>query len=180
MQLSIPESHDMPEATAGHVGEHATSVVGELRRDWLAVLLDPLIRAAVLLQPEAHSVHGHVSLSEWFALMELAGPAPLTQRDLAERLDLEKSTVSRLVAGLERRGLVTRRRDPDNRRFAQVALTEHAHTMLTRLAAGMLERHAQITAAMTQSERDALTTGVTALVRAMHGAPPAGSLSGQR
>jgi DNA-binding MarR family transcriptional regulator len=162
----------MPETTAGHVGEHVIDVVDELRRDWLAVLLDPLIRAAVLLQPEAHSVHGHVSLSEWYALMELAGPVPLTQRDLAERLDLEKSTVSRLVAGLERRGLVTRRRNPDNRRFAQVALTEHARVLITRLAAGMLEHHAQISAAMTQAERDALATGVTALVRAMHGHHP--------
>jgi hypothetical protein len=36
----------------------------------------------------------------------------------------------------------------------------------------MLERHAQISAAMTQAERDALATGVTALVRAMHGHHP--------
>ncbi len=54
-----------------------------------------------------------------------------------------------------------------NRRFHQVAITEEGRTAVGRLADAMLERHDRILAAMTSAERDALNTGLTALVRAM-------------
>jgi DNA-binding MarR family transcriptional regulator len=144
-------------------------------RDWLGVLLARLIRAAGLLQPDQPLPGLPISLSEGFALAELAHTAPLTQRELAERLDLEKSTISRLVAGLERRGLVTRRRNPENRRYYQLTLTQHGRAAASRLATSMHQRHAQLLAAMTQAERDALATGVTALLRALGQAPPVAS-----
>jgi DNA-binding MarR family transcriptional regulator len=167
----------MSESAADDVGAHPGGPVGELRRDWLAVLLDQVVRTAGLLHVDEQPEGDRVSMSESFALMELAEHAPLTQRDLAERLELEKSTVSRLVAGLERRKLVTRHRNPHNRRFFHVALTEHGRAVIHGLAAAMLEHHARIFATMTPGERDALATGVSALVRAMeqarHASPPA-------
>lgn len=157
----------MSETTARDIGEHAADAVDRLKRDWLGVLFDQLVRTAGLLQPDQPSAGDRISLSESYALFELTEGAPLTQRELAERLDLEKSTVSRLVAGLERRELVTRRRNPDNRRLSQVAITGHGRRVLNGMAAAMLEHHARISAAMTAAERDALATGLAALVRAM-------------
>src|SRR5690242_10693859 len=82
-----------------------------------------LIRAAGLVEPD-RSVPGHpLSMSQAFALHELDTDPPLSQRDLAERLRLEKSTVSRLAADLERDGLLARERDPDNRRLYRLRLT---------------------------------------------------------
>ncbi len=146
------------------VGDDAAD---RLSHDWLTGLLGQFIRAAGLLQPDRPLLGERVSLSEGWALIELAEGSPLTQRDLTERLGLEKSTVSRLVAGLERRGLLTRRRNPANRRFHQVAITEDGRAAVGRLADAMLERHHRILAAMTSAERHALNTGLTALVRAM-------------
>src|SRR5258706_4228301 len=51
-----------------------------------------------------------ISLSEMFALMALSAEAPMSQQVLAEQLHLEKSTVSRLIKHLERRGWVERGR----------------------------------------------------------------------
>jgi DNA-binding MarR family transcriptional regulator len=164
----------MPEATP----DAAHDAVHRLTHDWLSGLLGQFVRAAGLLQPDHPGPFGHVSLSEAWALIELADGTPLTQRDLSERLDLEKSTVSRLVAGMERRGLVNRRRNPDNRRYAQVAITDHGRTVVNGLARDMLERHAHIFAAMTAAEREALATGLTALVRAMGDAHAAGRETG--
>src|SRR5690349_13544413 len=74
-------------------------------------LVMDLIRATGLLLPD-QSVPGHpLSMSQAFALHELDTDPPLSQRDLAERLRLEKSTVSRLAAELERKGLLVRERD---------------------------------------------------------------------
>jgi DNA-binding MarR family transcriptional regulator len=152
----------------------ADLAVDRLAGDWLAAPLQQLIRAAGLLHPDQPLLGEHVSPSEGFALMELAGGTPLTQRDLTQRLNLEKSTVSRLVAGLERRGLVSRRRDPGNRRFTKVAITDHGLAVVNHLAEAMLERHARLFAIMTPAEREALATGLHALVRALHHVPPAG------
>jgi DNA-binding MarR family transcriptional regulator len=162
----------MSEATAHDGGAQADAAVDRLARDWLAILFDHIIRAAGFLQPNERGTGHRLSLSESYALFELARGGPLTQRDLGERLDLEKSTVSRLVTGLERRQLVSRRRNPENRRYSEVAVTAHGQTTVNRLAAAMLERHGRVSAAMTAAERDALTTGLAALLRAMGQTPP--------
>ena len=70
----------------------------ELRR-----LLRWLVRAGGLLEPHDHD-GVRASASEVFALAELTEAGPLSQQQLGERLGLEKSTTSRLAAGVERRG----------------------------------------------------------------------------
>ncbi|MFG1856160.1 MarR family winged helix-turn-helix transcriptional regulator [Actinomadura geliboluensis] len=55
-------------------------------------------------------------------LTNLSGPAPM--RRLADWLSCEPSNVTGIVDGLERRGLVTRRPAPDDRRVKHVVLTE--------------------------------------------------------
>jgi DNA-binding MarR family transcriptional regulator len=105
-------------------------------------LLMDLVRAAGLLQPD-QTVAGHpVSLSQAFVLHQLDTGTPLSQRDLAERLRLEKSSVSRLVSALEREGLLVRERDPDNHRQYECWVE-----------------------AMTPGERAALLEGLPALIR---------------
>jgi DNA-binding MarR family transcriptional regulator len=55
-------------------------------------------------------------------LTNLSGPAPM--RQLADWLSCEPSNVTGIVDGLERRGLVTRRPAPGDRRVKHVVLTE--------------------------------------------------------
>ncbi|MFB4305415.1 MarR family winged helix-turn-helix transcriptional regulator [Actinomadura sp. GTD37] len=55
-------------------------------------------------------------------LTNLSGAAPM--RQLADWLSCEPSNVTGIVDGLERRGLVTRRSAPDDRRVKHVVLTE--------------------------------------------------------
>src|SRR6266542_3787097 len=131
--------------------------------DWLRPLIVQLIRASGLLQPDQPAPGHGGSLSEGFALAEVAGTAPLAQRDLAERLGLEKSTVSRLLAGLER--------NPANRRFYQLRLTGRGRAAAAALAAAHRRRHLELLAAMTPAEREALAVGLRALVRALHAQP---------
>jgi DNA-binding MarR family transcriptional regulator len=130
-------------------------------------LLMEVVRAAGLLQPD-QAVAGHpVSLSQAFALHELDTGTPLSQRDLAERLRLEKSSVSRLAADMERQGLLVRERDPHNQRQYRLRLTEHGRAVHRRMATTFHEQYECWVAAMTQSERAALLKGLPALVRVM-------------
>lgn len=131
-------------------------------------LLMQLVQASGLLQPELADAGHSVSLSELFAIHELDVDGPLAQRDLTERLRLDKSTVSRLVAGLVRKGYVARERDPANRRVDRLLVTDAGRTAHREIREAFHARHVQVLAAMSDAEREALLTGLSGLLRALH------------
>lgn len=124
-----------------------------------------LVRVAGLLRPNQGESDLPVSLSAAFALHELDQGAELSQQELADRLLLEKSTVSRLVSDLERRGLLARDRDPANRRVYRLRLTAAGRQFRDRMSADRAERYRAWTDAMTPQERSALLSGLPALIR---------------
>src|SRR2546421_921923 len=67
-------------------------------------LFGEFLQALGLHRPDQVPTGFSLSLSEMFALMALSAEAPMSQQVLAEQLHLEKSTVSRLIKHLERRG----------------------------------------------------------------------------
>ncbi len=60
---------------------------------------------------------------QWGAIIVLLNGDASTQRQLGEQLCLEKSSVSRLLSGLERRGWIQRTRDPEDSRNKLVTPT---------------------------------------------------------
>ena len=75
-----------------------------------------------------------MTAEQWGALLVLASGDAMTQQQLGTQLVLEKSSVSRLVDGLERRGWITRSPDPDDGRQKLVALTPNTAAVLERCA----------------------------------------------
>jgi DNA-binding MarR family transcriptional regulator len=140
---------------------------GQFLDDQLRRLLQQLAHAGGLLE-----VHDHggvrVSVSEVFALGELSDAGTLSQQDLAARLGLEKSTVSRLAAGMERRGWLARERDQANRRLYRLRLTAKGRAAATRVGEDLRARHAALFAALTPAERAGLALGLGGLIRAFH------------
>lgn len=108
-----------------------------------------------------------MSVSEMMALNEVAAATMLSQHELGERLALEKSTVSRLTGGLERRGWLTRGRDPANRRFSRLRLTEDGQAAAARIARDLHHRHHALLSMLTLDEQEALLRGLTALARVL-------------
>jgi len=129
-----------------------------------------LVRVAGLLQDDQAVPGQPVSMSQAFALHELAPSTAMSQRDLAARLRLEKSSVSRMAADLERKGLLIRERDPDNRRTYRLRLTGPGQELRDRMAETFNAHFGAWVSAMTAAERDGLLMGLPALVRVM-GAP---------
>ncbi|GII24686.1 hypothetical protein Pme01_42830 [Planosporangium mesophilum] len=128
-------------------------------------LLMDLIRAAGLLQPDEAFAGHPVSLSQGFALHELDADTPLSQRELAERLRLDKSSVSRLAAEMERKGLLVRERDPNNQRQYRLRLTDKGRAIHVQMRTTFHKQYECWVTAMTQHERAALLEGLPALVR---------------
>lgn len=139
------------------------SATVSLPDDDLSALLRRVARLAAAMERQEQGGIG-ASASELFAMEELSG-SPLTQNELADRLGLEKSTISRLVSGLEAKGWVTRSRHLHNRRYSQVTLSTSGRGAANLAADHLKQRHAELFAALNQEERSALALAVAALTR---------------
>jgi DNA-binding MarR family transcriptional regulator len=108
-----------------------------------------------------------LSGSEARALIELVKARGIAQGELAGLLGLEKSTVSRLAAGLERKGWIRRGRDEGNQRYMRLYLTADGAAVAARLWSAWQSRQARILAALTTEERAGLSAGLRGLVRGL-------------
>lgn len=83
------------------------------------------------------------------------GPEP-SQQALAERLEINRTIMVKLIDRLESEGFVTRTRNPENRRSYVLGLTEAGRQELARMRSPLVERDRILTANLTLAERDRL------------------------
>jgi DNA-binding MarR family transcriptional regulator len=108
-----------------------------------------------------------LSASEARALIELVAARGIAQGQLGTLLGLEKSTVSRLAAGLERKGWVRRGRDEANQRYIRLYLTPEGSQVAAQVWSAWQTRHARILAALSAEERAGLAAGLRGLIRGL-------------
>jgi DNA-binding MarR family transcriptional regulator len=126
-----------------------------------------LIRAFGLHRPDQTPCGKPVAVAESHALMELAQGAPLSQNDLAARLQLEKSTVSRLVGILESRGWIARARNAQDGRARELRLTDTGQQMAAELAEARRAKFARVFDAIPEAEQATVLESLQILVEAM-------------
>ncbi|MEY9940129.1 MarR family winged helix-turn-helix transcriptional regulator [Streptacidiphilus sp. MAP5-3] len=73
------------------------------------------------------------SLPVWLILLNLKIRRPGTQRELAQAVGLREATLTHHLNALDKRGLISRHRDPDNRRIHVVSLTEEGEAAFLRM-----------------------------------------------
>ena len=78
-------------------------------------------------------LHG-MTRAQWAVLLRLERLEGLKQSDLAEDLDIQPITLTRLVDRLCDNGLIERRPDPNDRRAKRLYLTPAARPLLDRIA----------------------------------------------
>jgi DNA-binding MarR family transcriptional regulator len=61
--------------------------------------------------------------TQWYVLYQLANEGPIMQRDLASMLQIERATLSGIVATLVRKGLVDQTPDSEDQRQRMLRLT---------------------------------------------------------
>jgi MarR family transcriptional regulator, transcriptional regulator for hemolysin len=73
------------------------------------------------------------SLPVWLVLLNMKTRRIANQRELAEAVGIGEATLTHHLNAMEADGMLTRRRDPDNRRIHVVALTEAGEAAFLRL-----------------------------------------------
>src|SRR5580704_1272525 len=103
------------------------------------------------------------SLPVWLVLISLKSRPRASQRELAEAVGIQGATLTHHLDAMESAGLVTRRRDPANRRLHLVELTPAGDALFLRLrdAAAAFDR--RLRAGLSDGEVSQLATLLTRL-----------------
>ena len=97
-----------------------------------------------------------ISRAQWVVLMRLDRSEGLKQSELAEILDLQPISLTRLLDRLAENGLIERRPDPNDRRANQLYLMPAARPLLDKLAGLGLEMMDEVLAGFDPKENERL------------------------
>ena len=137
----------------------ATPSPGKHRVPTLApqeVLLDAACAFDSLARYVTASSFGQLSKAQADAVMRIALLGPASMTELAGGLGISKEHVTRAVAGLEEQGLVTKRRNAENRRIVEAVLTEKGEEAVTAIRLASIERLERPLSSLSPAERDEL------------------------
>ena len=108
-------------------------------------------------------------MAEAHALIDLGAAGAMNHKELAARLRLEKSTVSRLVVQLEKRKWIERTAAKNDRRVIQIRLTAAGKRAAKRLAAARHSKFDDLLAAIPKQKRRSILEAISDLVAALEG-----------
>jgi MarR family transcriptional regulator for hemolysin len=96
------------------------------------------------------------TLPVWLILLNLKIHRPANQRELAEAVGVREATLTHHLNAMDARGLITRERDPANRRIHVVRLTEAGEAAFLRLREAAATFDAKLRAGLTDADLDSL------------------------
>jgi MarR family transcriptional regulator, transcriptional regulator for hemolysin len=96
------------------------------------------------------------SLPVWLVLTTVKGSEHTRQRDIASAIGLEDATLTHHLHRMEQDGLVSRHRDPANRRNQVVALTAAGEALFQRMLATVVDFDARLRQGLGTAELDQL------------------------
>lgn len=123
--------------------------------------------------------HAHLRLSElsdaalaplgidskdYGVLRVVAAGEPTSQTHVARALSIDRTTMVALIDALARKGIVTRRPDPDDRRRNVVELTEEGEAVFAEAAAAYATAEQQMLSPLSSSQQVHLGAALRAVV----------------
>lgn len=124
------------------------------------------VRKFGLLEPSTTPCGQPLPTSHAHALMELLKRPDSSQNELAERLGLRKSTVSRLVDRLEQDGRLVRKADGGDRRVRRLRLTPKGRRLAVRVNQSSIERFERLMQGVPPAMRERVLQTLDLLARA--------------
>jgi len=92
------------------------------------------------------------SLPVWLVLISLKSRQLASQRELADAVGIQGATLTHHLNAMEAAGLVTRRRDPQNRRLHLVELTPEGDALFFRLRDAAMAFDERLRAGLTRPD----------------------------
>lgn len=139
-----------------------------------AGLLRDILREAVrklgFLQKGEAACCG-ITVGQCHALVEIGRSGALSLNEVADLLNLDKSTVSRTVDNLVNQGLLTRKNDAEDRRYIQIVLTEKGRLLFEQINGCMKTYFTAVISAIQPENREMVAKALPYLLQAFRDAP---------
>lgn len=124
---------------------------------------------------DAAMVEASGTLPVWLTLLSVKSKELANQRELAGMIGIQGATLTHHLNAMEAQGLLTRRRDPQNRRVHQVELTDAGEALFEKLRLAAVAFDKRLRAGIAD-DRLAEFAEVLAMLRANAEAPSFGAL----
>jgi DNA-binding MarR family transcriptional regulator len=108
-----------------------------------------------------------ISSAEYNCLMQFFGSTSIGMKELGGRLDITPGGVTRIITGLEDKGIVERRIDAEDRRGINVILTRKGERLVRDMRQASLEIHTDIIERIEASSRKGVIEAIERLIRAI-------------
>jgi DNA-binding MarR family transcriptional regulator len=109
-----------------------------------------------------------LSLSEFKCLRAFRRDTEMSVKDIAHRMSLTSSRLTRIVDGLVKKRYVTRHIDPDDRRIINVRLTKQGEIISRKVTADCTHVYEQVLGILQQKDHDRIITAVNELADVMN------------
>lgn len=113
-----------------------------------------------------------LTLNEWRAMVVLASHPGVAATDIVEATGLDKMSVSRAIAALERHGRLLKEADPADARRARLTLSAAGHALYRRIGASAAVREAQLFAGVGAAEQAQMGQTLDRLIAALRASEP--------
>jgi DNA-binding MarR family transcriptional regulator len=150
---------------AGSAAKKKTSEPLVVLEEFLPYRLNVLAGLTSSALAQIYAQRFGLSIPAWRIIVTLGQYEHRTARDMAPDGVMHKSTVSRAVAALEKRGLVVRRPNRDDRREEWLALTPKGRAIYEAVAPEALAVEERLLSILTSDERKALDALIDKLTR---------------
>jgi DNA-binding MarR family transcriptional regulator len=128
----------------------------------LAALVAPLSRALVAAERPALDAHG-LTMWAYIVLSRLEGTTVRTQLALAAAIGADKTRLIPTLDDLQRRGLIERTPDPEDRRRRLLSISPAGSELRARAQAAIRAHEERLLAQLPEAERDAFLRGLARL-----------------
>ena len=127
-----------------------------------------LMRATTRITEMMHRhLSGHrLSLSQFGVLEALYHLGPLCQKEIGNKILKSSGNITLVIDNLEKRGLVIRERDPQDRRRMQIRLSDKGLGLIQEIFPGHARTAGQVFAVLNSRERECLSGILKKLGRA--------------
>jgi MarR family transcriptional regulator, transcriptional regulator for hemolysin len=184
----MPQSGNTRSAARKHTPRTAAKLLGGNRKSSAAPLpepkepavAEPVSREAIRLSFLIHDVSRMrrtafdqlmkplgVTRAQWWVLAHLSRNDGMTQRQLADALDVGKASVGTFLEKLEASGLVERRDDPIDKRAKRVYMARAGHQLLKRMTQEENVFNERILRDLSPHDRETMIRTLTFIKRAL-------------
>lgn len=139
--------------------------------DEVGQMVQKLVRVFQLFERDQIKVYGFTT-SQCYALFELYKAGSFTMNEFSEKMNLNTSTMTRILDNLVRDKYIIRQRDESDRRLVVVSLTDRGRDMALKLNDSVNDYYKKIVANIPEGRLEDILESVNVLLNAFEKANP--------